>query len=63
MGASVADDNEAIYWNPAGLGMCNYMEATLMYLEWFGEVEYDNLSYMRPRGLGVVISYFLLQNL
>ena len=51
---SVADDSNAIYWNPAGLGMSNYPEVSLMHLEWFGEVDYDSLSYIRPTGLGTL---------
>ncbi len=51
---SIADDSNAIYWNPAGLGRCNYPEVGLMHLEWFGDVDYDSLSYIRPTGLGTL---------
>ncbi|MBD3180958.1 PorV/PorQ family protein [Candidatus Poribacteria bacterium] len=64
MGASfvaVADDNNAIFWNPAGLESARKKEFTASYMELYDMVSYSALSYIRkfreiPVGLGLVSS-------
>ncbi len=51
---SVADDSNAIYWNPSALGKLKSPEVSLMHLEWFSGVNYESLSYIQPIGLGTV---------
>ena len=43
--AAIADDANAVYWNPAGLGMLKNREFTGMYSQFFN---YEYLAYVNP---------------
>jgi hypothetical protein len=61
----LADDVNALYWNPAGLSKIKDREATFMYLKPFQEVDglsYSHIATTIPRGkdgsYGISVSYF-----
>lgn len=61
----LADDVNALYWNPAGLSQIKDREATFMYLKPFQEVDglsYSHIATTIPRGrdgsYGLSVSYF-----
>jgi hypothetical protein len=60
---AIADDNNAIEWNPAGLSQLtpDYFDAQFEHVFWFGDVEYENLSYAQylgdTYGAGVQLLY------
>lgn len=61
----LADDVNALYWNPAGLARIKDRQATFMYLKPFQEVNglsYSHIATTIPRGkdgsLGISLSYF-----
>ncbi len=45
---AVADDVNAVYWNPAGLAFLKRQEVTAMHSEWFQDIRYDFAAYARP---------------
>lgn len=52
---AVADDINAIYWNPSGLTSIENSEASFMYTEWFQGVNYQFLGYAkRVQKLGMI---------
>jgi hypothetical protein len=48
---AVAEDADALYWNPAGLVWLKRKEAAAMYTYWFEDIYFANLTYAQP-GLG-----------
>lgn len=46
--SAVADDGTAAYWNPAGLVQLKRKEVSLMYNQWFEDVQYQFVSYTHP---------------
>lgn len=44
----VADDINALYWNPAGLSDIGDRQATAMYISWFQSMNYAYLAYGQP---------------
>lgn len=51
--SAVADDVNAIYWNPAGLMQVKEKEGTFMHSEWLSDVRYEFLAYCQPTKKGV----------
>ena len=45
---AVADDNNGIYWNPAGLTQINLPALSSMYGSWLTGISFANLSYIIP---------------
>jgi len=45
---AVADDANAIYWNPAGLAGLEKREISAMHTEWITDIRYDFLGYVHP---------------
>lgn len=43
--AAIANDVNALYWNPAGLNSLQGREGSLMHCSWFDDITYDNVSY------------------
>lgn len=62
--SSVADDVDAIYWNPAGLSQLRRSMIGLTHLEWFEGIRYEYLSYADKfdaiGAIGVSVGYFYL---
>jgi hypothetical protein len=52
--AGVANDDTAIYWNPAGLNYVGGRSATFMHAVWFDDISYDWVSYAQKAGKGTV---------
>lgn len=44
----VADDINALYWNPAGITQVKERQATFMYSDWLAEIKYNYLAYLHP---------------
>lgn len=51
--SAVADDVNAIYWNPAGLMQIEDKQASFMHNEWFYDLKYEFLAYCQPTQKGV----------
>ncbi|MDI6736368.1 MAG: PorV/PorQ family protein [bacterium] len=51
--SAVADDVNAIYWNPAGLMQVTEKEGTFMHSEWLDDLKYEFLAYCQPSNKGV----------
>lgn len=45
---AVADDVNALYWNPAGITQIKERQATFMYSDWLEEIKYNYLAYVHP---------------
>ncbi len=45
---AVADDINALYWNPAGIAQIKERQATFMYSDWLEEINYNYLAYVNP---------------
>ncbi|MDI6735870.1 MAG: PorV/PorQ family protein [bacterium] len=45
---AVADDINALYWNPAGIAQIKEKQATFMYSDWLEEINYNYLAYVSP---------------
>jgi len=46
--SAVADDINALYWNPAGISQIKERQATFMYSDWLEEIKYNYLAYVHP---------------
>lgn len=46
--SAVADDINALYWNPAGITQIKERQATFMYSDWLEEIKYNYLAYVHP---------------
>jgi len=46
--AGLADDVNAVYWNPGGLSQIEKREATMMYNRWFQDIGYGYIGYVHP---------------
>lgn len=46
--AAVADDINALYWNPAGITQIRERQFTFMYSDWLEEIKYNYLAYVHP---------------
>lgn len=51
--SAVADDVNAIYWNPAGLMQIKEKEVTFTHNEWLSDLKYEFLAYSQPTPQGV----------
>lgn len=59
---AIADDINAIQYNPAGLSKMMLSEISLSYINWFQEIRYENISFGMPFIFGnLAISVNLLQ--
>src|SRR4030042_1458938 len=47
---AVADDASATFWNPAGLGLVNKREVSLMHNEWIADIRHESLIVVMPLG-------------
>jgi hypothetical protein len=45
---AVADDINALYWNPAGLAQIKKPQGTFMYSDWLEKIKYNYLAYVHP---------------
>ncbi len=45
---AVADDINALYWNPAGIASIKEHQCTFMYSDWLEEIKYNYLAYVHP---------------
>jgi len=45
---AVADDINALYWNPTGIAQIKERQATFMYSDWLEEIKYNYLAYVHP---------------
>lgn len=53
---ALADNGNAVYWNPAGIAMLRKVEVNLMHAFMYGDLAYyDNLTYIQPLPNGVSI--------
>ncbi|MCK5534649.1 PorV/PorQ family protein [bacterium] len=62
---AIADDVNAVYWNPAGLGQLERKEVSLMYLKWWEGINYQFMGYVHPLGRKGVLGgsvYYLTMN-
>lgn len=50
--SAIANDVNAIYWNPAGLMQIKEKEATFMHSEWLYDLKYEFLAYCQPTNIG-----------
>lgn len=58
---AVADNVDALYWNPAGLADMNHLELTYMHNLWLLDMQNAYLAYAQPLfggGLGLGLNYF-----
>ncbi len=59
--AGIADDVNAIYWNPGGLAQIQGKQLTAMYNSWFEDISHQYLGYAQPIGekaaFGLGITY------
>ncbi|MEW6618396.1 MAG: PorV/PorQ family protein [bacterium] len=46
---AIADDINALYWNPAGIADVKNRQATFMYADWLEEITYNYLAYIHPQ--------------
>ncbi|MEW6607706.1 MAG: PorV/PorQ family protein [bacterium] len=58
---ALADDTNAIYWNPAGLTQLNEKQIIVMHSDWLKEINYGLVGYAQPlandRTLGLSMMY------
>ncbi|MCB2210636.1 PorV/PorQ family protein [bacterium] len=47
---AVADDANALYWNPAGLGNLNQMEMLLVHSTWLADMNFEYIGAVFPMG-------------
>ncbi|MFC1522851.1 PorV/PorQ family protein [Elusimicrobiota bacterium] len=50
--AGVADDADAIYWNPAGLAGIEAPQASFTHAAWFETIKYEHLAFSYPSSKG-----------
>jgi len=55
---ALANDVNAIYWNPAGLAQLNKREFGAMHNEWIVDFKYDFLAYIHPLKKGLIKNSF-----
>lgn len=59
----IADDVNAIFWNPAGLGQLTRQQVCLQYSLWMINVNFQYLAYAIPfQGIGTIALYGVLLN-
>lgn len=56
---AVANDVNALYWNPAGLTLNPNISITAMHYEWFQDIRYDFLGFSRPLGNRNAIGFYV----
>ncbi|MBI3293070.1 MAG: PorV/PorQ family protein [Elusimicrobia bacterium] len=49
-GVALADDVNAVYWNPAAYGNIERQEASFLYAKWVEGVAYQHAAYAQPQG-------------
>lgn len=55
---ALADDVNAIYWNPAGLARLEKREFAVMHNEWIVDFKYDFLGFAHPLKRGIIKNSF-----
>ena len=59
----IADDVNAIYWNPAGLSQLTRHQVCFMHSEWMIDVRFEYLAYALPiKGVGTLAIYGVILN-
>jgi hypothetical protein len=59
----IADDVNAIFWNPAGLGQLTRHQACLQHSIWMIDINFQYLAYALPlQGIGTIAVYGILLN-
>lgn len=65
--AGIADDVNAIYWNPAGLAQVSGKEFTAQHIVWFQSINYEYIGYAHNLGnlgtAGVMVNYLYMDDL
>ena len=65
----LADEVNAIYWNPAGLVNVQRRELSFMHAAWFASINYEYVAYAQKLGIGTLgfafnyLSYSLISRL
>lgn len=62
---AVADDVNALYWNPAGIANLTYQQITATYTVWFSDLYYSQVGYVYPfgkHGVGMQVNYISYGN-
>lgn len=59
----IADDINALNYNPAGLGLLNQNQISFMHNRWFQSVNQEYLAYSHNSGVGVAINYLNYGNI
>lgn len=57
---ALADDANALQWNPAGLAQLSHPELTLMHLSYFADINYEYVGFAMPwrgQGLGLGLTW------
>ena len=54
----IADDVNAINYNPAGLGLLDNNQVVFMHNQWFQEIKQEYLAFSHSSGLGIALNYF-----
>ena len=60
--AGVADDVNAVYWNPAGLAVLKRPELSMTHAVWLENITYSNIAYSQPALGGSVGAAFNILN-
>lgn len=65
--AGIADDVNAIYWNPAGLAQVSGKELIAQHIVWFQEISYEYVAYAHNCGklgtAGLMVNYLYMDDL
>jgi len=63
----IADDVNAIYWNPAGLAQISGKELTTQHIAWFQDINYEYIGYAHNLGnlgtAGIMVNYLYIDDL
>lgn len=60
---AIADDVNAVYWNPAGLAQLTRNQVCLMHSVWLVDVNFEYMAYALPiKGFGTIAAYGLFLN-
>jgi len=64
---AVANDVNALYWNPAGLSQLKDKEISFGHTEWFQDIKYEYMGWINPVGklgtLGISVIYLYLDGM
>ncbi|MFH1784635.1 MAG: PorV/PorQ family protein [bacterium] len=51
---AIANDANAVFWNPGGLSQIKTQEISAMHTEWLADINYDYVGYIHPFGKNAV---------